>query len=122
MNDLNTLMRAKMYMDQLAQGIDPISGQEMPDDSILNHVRLARCFFYVSGVLEQIIANGEKYLVLPKKLGFQFRQSRLLLFQFQPNRSGFQNLLIYCLWRPIIRCRKNQRPHYLPTGSSQKVF
>lgn len=58
MTELETMQRAKMYMDKLAQGIDPITNQEVPEDSVLNNVRLARCFFYVSGVLEQVIANG----------------------------------------------------------------
>lgn len=30
MTDLEIMQRAKMYLDRLAQGIDPISGQEMP--------------------------------------------------------------------------------------------
>lgn len=60
MTELETMQRAKMYMDKLAQGIDPISGLEIPEDSVLNNVRLARCFFYVSGVLDQVIANGGK--------------------------------------------------------------
>lgn len=60
MTELETMQRAKMYMDKLAQGIDPISGLVIPEDSVLNNVRLARCFFYVSGVLGQVIANGGK--------------------------------------------------------------
>lgn len=55
MTELEVMQRAKMYMDKLAQGIDPITGNEMPEDSVLNQVRLARCFFYVSGVLQQVI-------------------------------------------------------------------
>lgn len=58
MTELETMQRAKLYMDKLAQGIDPISDREIPDDSVLNNVRLARCFFYVSEVLGQVIANG----------------------------------------------------------------
>ena len=58
MTELETVKRAKMYMDKLAQGIDPISDLEMPDDAVLNNVRLARCFFYVSDLLGQVIANG----------------------------------------------------------------
>ncbi len=58
MTELETMQRAKMYMDKLAQGIDPITNQEIPQDSTLNNVRLARCFFYVSDVLGQVIANG----------------------------------------------------------------
>ena len=58
MTELEVMQRAKMYMDKLAQGIDPITGNEIPEDSVLNQVRLARCFFYVSGVLQQVIDNG----------------------------------------------------------------
>ena len=58
MTEMETMQRAKMYMDKLAQGIDPITNQEVHDDSVLNNVRLARCFFYVSDVLGQVIANG----------------------------------------------------------------
>lgn len=58
MTELETMQRAKMYLEKLAQGIDPITNQEVPEDSVLNNVRLARCFFYVSGVLERVIANG----------------------------------------------------------------
>ena len=58
MTELETMQRAKMYLDKLAQGIDPISGAEVPEDSVLNNVRLARCFFYVSGVLQQVIDHG----------------------------------------------------------------
>lgn len=58
MTELETMQRAKMYMDKLAQGIDPITGREISEDSTLNNVRLARCFFYVSEVLGKVIANG----------------------------------------------------------------
>jgi len=58
MTELETMQRAKMYMEKLAQGVDPITNQEVPEDSVLNNVRLARCFFYVSDVLGQVIANG----------------------------------------------------------------
>ena len=68
MTELEIMQRAKMYMDKLAQGIDPISDQEMPEDSVLNNVRLARCFFYVSGILAQVIANGGKIASTPKKV------------------------------------------------------
>lgn len=45
MTELEIMQRAKMYLDKLAQGIDPISGQEIPNDSVLNNVRLARWLF-----------------------------------------------------------------------------
>lgn len=76
MTELETMQRAKMYMEKLAQGIDPITDREMPEDSLLNNVRLARCFFYVSGVLGQVIENGGTVGVRPKQKLLPFGMSQ----------------------------------------------
>lgn len=55
MTELETMQRAKMYIDKLSQGIDPITDRELPEDTVLNNVRLARCFFYISGILGNVI-------------------------------------------------------------------
>lgn len=81
MTELQTIQRAKMYMDKLAQGIDPVTDQEVPGDSVLNNVRLARCFFYVSGVLEQVIQNGGQIGQTGKK-EFQATQAQLDAIHF----------------------------------------
>lgn len=70
MTELETMQRAKMYMDKLAQGIDPITDLEMPGDCVLNNICLARCFFYVSDVLGQVIANGGVIGGKPKREPF----------------------------------------------------
>ena len=77
MTELETMQRAKMYMDKLAQGIDPVSGKEIPEDSTLNNVRLARCFFYVSDVLGQVIANGGVIGGKPKLADFSITMEQL---------------------------------------------
>lgn len=84
MTELETMQRAKMYMDKLAQGIDPISGQELPEDSAMNNVRLARCFFFVSGVLEQVIANGGVVGAKPKLQPFSITPEQLSRVQLSP--------------------------------------
>ena len=58
MTELETLERAKMYMEKLANGINPLDGSVIPDGEVVNHVRLSRCFFYVADVLRQVIDNG----------------------------------------------------------------
>ena len=58
MTELETLERAKMYMEKLANGINPIDGSMIPDEDVVNNVRLSRCFFYVADVLRQVIDNG----------------------------------------------------------------
>lgn len=58
MTELETMQRAKRYIDKLAQGIDPVTDQELTGDTVLNQARLVRCFFYVSDVLQRVIDNG----------------------------------------------------------------
>jgi hypothetical protein len=81
MTELETMQRAKMYMDKLAQGIDPISNQEVPGDSALNNVRLAQCFFYVSDILGQVIANGGVVGQITKTLDFVITPEQLASVQ-----------------------------------------
>jgi len=81
MTELEILQRAKMYMDKLAQGVDPITDREMEDDTVLNNVRLTRCFFYVSGILDQVIANGCVIGAKPKKTPFFITADQLVKVQ-----------------------------------------
>lgn len=86
MTELEIMQRAKMYLDKLAQGIDPISGQEIPNDSVLNNVRLARCFFYVSGILDQVIANGGR--VISGEKNFYITQEEIS--RLQPSQEALR--------------------------------
>ena len=63
--EIEKLERARQYIEQLAGGIDPISGRELPEDSALNQVRLSRCFFYVAQVLGQAIAKEKRAAKIP---------------------------------------------------------
>ena len=58
MTELEIMQHAKTYLDKLAQGIDPLTNREVPEDDIINNVRISRCLFYVSDVLRQVIENG----------------------------------------------------------------
>ena len=66
MTELEVLQRARLYMEKLANGIDPITDREAPEEDIINNVRLSRCFFYVSGVLAKLIENGGEVGKAPK--------------------------------------------------------
>ena len=39
------MQHAKEYLDKLARGIDPLTGREVPEDEIINNVRISRCLF-----------------------------------------------------------------------------
>lgn len=83
MTELETLERAKMYMEKLANGINPIDGSRIPDEDVVNNVRLSRCFFYVADVLRQVIDNGgvtpQKK---PKKEAFALTAEQRAAFEF----------------------------------------
>lgn len=55
MTELEKIKRAKIYMDKLANGINPLDDSDVPESSLINDVRLARCFFFVSEVLQRSI-------------------------------------------------------------------
>lgn len=55
MTELEMLERAKMYIEKLANDINPLDDTIIPDEDVVNNVRLSRCFFYVAGILQQVI-------------------------------------------------------------------
>ncbi len=58
MTELETISRAKMYIDKLANGVNPLDDTHVSDDDVVNNVRISRCLFYVSDLLRQIMDNG----------------------------------------------------------------
>ena len=65
-NELDTLKRARSYLSAMAEGRNPLTGKEEPESSTLNEVRIARCLYYVVGVLDRVIANDGQVGVSPK--------------------------------------------------------
>ena len=92
MTELEKIERAKMYMDKLANGINPIDDTMAPDDDLINNVRLSRCFFFVSDVLRQVIENGgTKSAVNKKPKNFLLKS---------PWRKEASLSILRCLFRP----------------------
>ena len=58
MTDLEVMKRAQMYIEKLANGVDPLTNRQVADNDIINNVRISRCLFYVSDVLKGVIASG----------------------------------------------------------------
>lgn len=58
MTELEKMQRAKMYVTKLSEGINPLTGEMIDNDTILKDVRFARCFYYISNILGKVIENG----------------------------------------------------------------
>ncbi len=68
--DQNKLRVAIDWINQLANGINPIDGSTLPDDDIVNNVHISRCLFYVSGLLEDV---GQKKSSRHKQFELDFQ-------------------------------------------------
>ena len=58
MSEREAILRAKMYIDKLANGIDPVTDKKIPDNEVINNVKISRCLFFVSSLLQKM-ADGE---------------------------------------------------------------
>lgn len=97
MTELDTMRRAQMYIDKLAQGIDPVSGREICNDSVLNQVQLVRCFFYISGVLQRVIDREDRMQEVAHKRRFSITPQYLAEISVKPYEIGITEFtrLIY---------------------------
>lgn len=87
MTDLEIMERAKMYVDKMANGINPLTDEPIREDDFINNVRIARCLFYVSGVLGRVIDNGgevgaKQKAQKPRKEEFALTAEQLEQFPF----------------------------------------
>ena len=58
MTEYETIARAKMYIDKLANGINPLDDTSVAENDVVNNVRISRCLFFVSDVLRKVLENG----------------------------------------------------------------
>ena len=58
MTELGKNQVRQQAVEKLANGINPFTGQGVPDDDTLNQVKVSRCLFYVADILRQVEENG----------------------------------------------------------------
>ena len=85
MTELEKIAYAKSFIDKLANGINPLDDTPIPDDDIANNVRLSRCFFYVSSILQKEIDRERRKVSKAKKserLPFSITHEQLQKFEY----------------------------------------
>ena len=55
--DIELLKHAKYYIEKMANGVNPLTNEIVPDDDLINNVRISRCLFYVNNILGKVIDN-----------------------------------------------------------------
>lgn len=67
MEKIELIRRAKMYMELLSNGVQPITGQEIPEDSAFMDGKMKSCFEFVSRILDEYVELSEKVEKLEKE-------------------------------------------------------
>lgn len=81
MTEVEKIAYARSYIQKLANGINPVTGQEVSEGDVINQVRVSRCLFYVSDILGQVVENGgisarkKKAHKLPFQLDYHARDA-----------------------------------------------
>ena len=85
MEEIRLIMHAKSYVDELAKGNDPLTGEPAPENDVIRQDRISRCLSYVSGILQKVIdIGGPDALpeVHPKKVPFFLSARELEAFPY----------------------------------------
>ena len=82
MTELEKIEYAKSFIDKLANGINPLDDTPIPEGDITNHVRLSRCFFYVSSLLQKEIDREKRRTRKATVLPFSITQEQLQSFEY----------------------------------------
>ena len=53
MDEIEKITKAKMYIEKLANGENPINNQKVADNDVVNNIDVTRCLFYVANILDE---------------------------------------------------------------------
>ena len=117
MTEFEKIAYAKSFIDKLANGINPLDDTPVPDGDLVNNVRLSRCFFYVSSLLQRELdrerrnASGERK---PGKLPFSITSEQLSEFEYSsyPISVSAMGKKINSLAREAIDAKRMERFSY----------
>ena len=87
MEKIELIERAKMYLKLLGDGVHPVTGDVIPEDSVFMDEKVKRCFSFISQVLDEYVeltgkvekleSEKEKTtIVVPKKQDFSITQEQ----------------------------------------------
>ena len=81
--EMDIMIHAKTYLDKLANGINPLNNETLPETDIVNQVRISRCLFYVSDLLRQVIEmGGLKKNPKTAQIPFELSEQQLIKFRY----------------------------------------
>ncbi len=77
--------RARQILQALVQGVDPLTGEELPAGTVLQHADVLRALLAGVGALEQMAARAQRRAQLPGNVGraWTAEEEQVLTAEFQ---------------------------------------
>ena len=60
MEKIELIERAKMYLQLLNNGVHPVTGEEIPSDSVFMDTKVKNCFTFVTEILDEYVEMSAK--------------------------------------------------------------
>ena len=58
MTEIEKIAYTKGFIEKLAEGINPMTGDPISEGELIRHARVSKCFSYLSDIQRQMIENG----------------------------------------------------------------
>jgi len=82
MTEIEKILYAKSFIDKMANGVNPLDNTPIPEGELLNHVRISRCLFYVSELLEKMAETGGEKKKTEPKIPFFATEEQIAKFDY----------------------------------------
>ncbi|MCQ1530181.1 hypothetical protein [Lutispora saccharofermentans] len=91
--ELEKIQKARLVLQKIAKGINPVNGEQIEQESFLNDPRIIRCFYYVAEVLDNVAKGAyssrrsgpgaAKFFITPEqKARVQFPEGKIGVNEF----------------------------------------
>lgn len=98
MTELEKIQYAKSFIDKLANGINPLNDEPIPENDLLNNVRISRCMFFVSGILNKVSTESSKPTQKKKiknsdKKTYFINEEQIQNFEYEESGTYISNII-----------------------------
>lgn len=86
--EFEMIEHARIVLQKIAKGIDPLTGESIEEESFLNHPRIIRCFYFVDEVLQNLLHGA---YTATKKSGFMITPEEKSRVKFPEGNIGIND-------------------------------
>ncbi len=91
--NLELLKRAQNYIENMANGINPLTNETVRSDDLINDVRISRCLFFVNDCLKQIIDNKGIKVSKSVQIPFVLTREEINNYQYYDNPVSISRIV-----------------------------